>query len=241
MEHRCENGAVLVRGRYYLYNNLWGADAGSGSQCIWDNKSEDGKIAWGTQWAWSENPHRIKSFAAVVLGWHGGWTVPDTGLPIQLATLASARTTWAFDLRQQASDRTNVTYDMWLSDRPDHQAEDAKAEVMVWLARSSGIRPIGAPREEVAIGSATYALWKGAHPEGGWPVFSFVRDRNTNASTLDLATFLQLLSGHGLAREMYLLGIEAGIEVFVGAGRLDNRSYSLEKCPPCPAVPTVGT
>ena len=53
MNQLCENGAMLIQDKYYLFNNLWGADTGSGSQCTWTAASKESPMAWRTSWHWS--------------------------------------------------------------------------------------------------------------------------------------------------------------------------------------------
>jgi hypothetical protein len=65
----CGDGQRIPMGKYYLFSNLWGANTGTGKQCIWDVSNNDSNIAWGTSWNWSE-PGGVKSYNSAVLGWH---------------------------------------------------------------------------------------------------------------------------------------------------------------------------
>ncbi|MEJ2734799.1 MAG: endo-1,4-beta-glucanase [Anaerolineae bacterium] len=228
MKEICTNGGIVVRGKYYLYNNLWGADTGSGSQCLWQSPSDESHIAWGTNWSWTGQSDTIKSYAAVVWGWHWGWKVANTGLPIQLTALQSLHTTWSFDLTHTKLSRANVTYDIWLSENPRPGGENPTAEVMVWLYKTGNIRPIGSKRTHVIVEGIGWDLWKGRHPVSDWPVCSFVRTTNTKVEALDLMSFFRHLVSIGLSSSIYLLGVEAGAEVFTGEGRLDTTLYSID-------------
>ena len=227
MKQRCKNGDVLVRGDYYLFNNLWGADTGSGSQCLWNIPTDGEPLSWATRWSWAGPDDTIKSYAAAVLGWHGGWRVADTGLPLQLSAARSIQTSWTFRLTQEVQGKANVTYDMWLSSRPDHGGEDPEGEVMIWLAHTEGVRPIGTLQTDAVIAGATWDLWRGNHPERGWPVYSFVRREDTDTASAELLDFFRVLFGYGLSSSSYLLGVEAGAEVFTGAGELRTTAYSV--------------
>src|SRR6267154_3928057 len=44
----CANGQQIPMGKYYLFNNLWGANTGTGEQCIWDVGNNGSSIAWST-------------------------------------------------------------------------------------------------------------------------------------------------------------------------------------------------
>jgi xyloglucan-specific endo-beta-1,4-glucanase len=125
MTRTCENGDFIVQGKYYIHNNLWGAATGSGSQCIWGSTLDGSNIAWGTSWNWTGQRDAIKSYAAVVLGWHWGWKVADIGLPIRLSSIKSACTSWEFDLTHSTHGGTNVSYDIWPFVRAANTCEES--------------------------------------------------------------------------------------------------------------------
>jgi hypothetical protein len=226
MERISKNGDSLVRGKFLLYNNLWGAATGTGTQCLWAEPGSGPDIAWGTDWNWTGPDYSVKSYSAAVLGWHWGWRIQDTGLPIRLSQ--KVRTSWSFQLTQTTPGKVNVTLDLWLASNPHLGDENPDGEVMVWLNHSAGIRPIGSNQDAARIGGSDWAVWQGPHPASGWPVYSFVRTTNAATQSLDLAEFFRYLIALGLNDANYLIGLEAGIEVFTGAGRLDTTSYSVE-------------
>jgi xyloglucan-specific endo-beta-1,4-glucanase len=228
MERTCEDGGFIVQGKYFVYNNLWGGATGSGSQCVWGSALDGSHVAWGTSWNWTGRDDTIKSYAAIVLGWHGGWRVAGTGMPIQLSSIESVHTRWDFDLSHETPGATNVTYDIWLSDDPHHDREDPTGEVMIWLHHTGGIRPIGSRQTTTAINGTEWDLWEGPHPELGWPAYSFVRTANTRSESLDLMAFFERLIPDRLSGSNYLLSVEAGAEVFAGEGRLDTTHYSID-------------
>ena len=231
MKRICKNGAFLVQGKYYLYNNFWGANTGSGSQCLWSSSSDPLHIAWGTSWNWTGQKNTIKSFAAIVWGWHWGWKIADTGLPIQLTSLRSLRSAWSFNLTHTILGGTNVTYDIWLSESPHPDEENPTGEVMVWLYNTGDISPIGSKQTQVIIEGVEWSLWKGPHPVSGWPVYSFIRTNNVRTETLELTNFFQYLTSVGLSYSDYLLSVEAGAEIFTGEGKLDTTHYAIDiKC-----------
>ncbi len=227
MKRICKNGAFLIQGKYYLYNNLWGANTGSGSQCLWKSPSNQSHIAWGTSWNWTGQRDTIKSYASVVWGWHWGWKVAETGLPIQLVSLRSLRTAWSFNLTHTRLGGTNVTYDIWLSRNPALGDKNPTGEVMIWLYNTGNIRPIGSRQTSTIIEGTEWDLWEGPHPVSAWPVYSFIRTVNTKTQKLDLTNFFQYLILAGLSSSVYLLSVEAGAEVFTGEGRLDTGLYSI--------------
>jgi xyloglucan-specific endo-beta-1,4-glucanase len=227
-EHVCNDGDSIIMGKYWLNSNLWGASTGSGSQCLWDTSADAETIAWGTSWNWTGQADSIKSYNAAVLGWHWGWKLPQTGLPLHLSAHQRVHTTWSFHLTQTTPGGINVAYDLWLSADPHQDLANADAEIMIWLYQSGDIRPIGRKQSSATLGGIRWDLWEGSLPQCGWPVYSFVRPTNTTSQSLNLTDFFDSLIPRGLSRSSYLISVEAGAEVFTGAGRLDTRSYSVE-------------
>jgi hypothetical protein len=94
---------------------------------------------------------RSNSYAAAVWGWHWGWKIANTGLPIQLTSLRNIRSAWSFNLSHTILGGTNVTYDIWLSENPHLDEENPTGEVMVWLYNTGDISPIGSKQTYVTI------------------------------------------------------------------------------------------
>jgi xyloglucan-specific endo-beta-1,4-glucanase len=228
MKRISQNDGFIVQGKYYIYNNLWGAETGSGSQCVWGSSINGSRISWGTSWKWTGNSETIKSYAAVVFGWHWGWKVANTDLPAQLSSIRRVLTSWNFSLKQKIIGGTNISYDIWLSDNHRQDTENPTGEIMIWLYNTGNICPIGSKQINTIVDGAGWDLWVGPHPVSGWPVYSFVRTDNTNTASLDLLDFFRYLFTTGLSSSSYLLSVEAGAEVFVGEGSLETTLYSIE-------------
>ena len=219
----CNNmDSINNLGPYWINNNLWGAGSGSGSQCSWNNSISGSTLSWGTSWNWSGQANAVKSFASVVLGWHWGYKQSGTGLPVQLSSNTNVTTSWNFSVSGSSSQ--DVSYDIWADPNPNLGSTQASNEIMVWLYKNGGIQPVGSPVGDVSIDGTTWTLWYG---NIGWNVYSFVRDANTTSASLNLNDFFQnLIANHGLSAANYLLGVEAGTEIFTGSGELDVSSYS---------------
>ncbi|KAF7592148.1 hypothetical protein BBP40_000635 [Aspergillus hancockii] len=52
-------------GNFKLYNNMWGKDSGSGSQCVGLGSGSSGSIAWHSTWSWSGGDGKVKSYLNV--------------------------------------------------------------------------------------------------------------------------------------------------------------------------------
>lgn len=221
----CTPFGSITMGKYWLNNNLWGQDSGSGWQCIWDNYQSGQTIGWGTNWSWSGQQHSVKSYDSVVLGWHWGWKTSGTELPVQLSANRDIVTDWRY--RVSGSGTMNVAYDLWLHSIPNpdwqHNPTD---EVMIWLYRTGGAGPVGTPQGTVTIAGTSWTLYRG---NIGWNVFSFVRNSNTTSANLRLQDFLRNLVNRGwLSNTKYLSSIQAGTEVFIGTGQLDTDAYTAD-------------
>jgi xyloglucan-specific endo-beta-1,4-glucanase len=239
IERTCEHGTSFARGDFRLVNNLWGAATGRGRQCLWTEtdsptggSDRSSPIAWGTEWSWEGDPDTVKSYVACTLGWHWGWPtldgpVPGGPLPAALDDLAAVPTEWQFGLTAAPGARLNVTYDVWLAAVADPGLNDPADELMVWLRRAGDPTPIGRPQGSVEVAGATWELWRGPHPERGWTVHSFVRAVPADSTRLDLVRFFKAIRPSA-PKAAYLVGVEAGTEVFGGSGRLDTRRYGLE-------------
>ncbi len=222
----CTDYAALVRGKYWVNNNVWGRADGTGSQCVWENGLNGDNLSWGTSWTWAGDTTKVKSYASAVLGWHWGWKTTGTGLPVQLNAGKAVKTSWNFTVTPKTSNIMNVSYDLWFHTKSNPDWPDQPTdEVMVWLYRSGGAGPVGTKQATVTVGGTTWDLYRG---NIGWNVYSFVRTSNTTSADLNLTDFTDDLAGRGwLDKTKYLSSVQAGTEIFTGSGQLDTSAYSV--------------
>lgn len=227
---KCAAFDTITIGKYYVNNNLWGQDDGTGKQCVWDTAHNGDTIGWGTDYTWtskSGKENAVKSYASSVLGWHWGWKVDKaaTGLPLRVGDRTPVRTTWNFTVSADPG-TMNVAYDLWLhSKNTADWADQPSDEIMVWLNRQGGAGPLGTKYGSVSLGGSMWDIYQG---DIGWKVYSFVRRSNTTSATLNLDDFTQALVRRKLlSNNKYVSGIEAGTEVFRGTGKLDTKKYSV--------------
>ncbi|MFD4603732.1 endo-1,4-beta-glucanase [Streptomyces sp. NPDC058464] len=229
---KCTAFDTVTLGKYYVNNNLWGQDKGTGTQCVWDNSASGSTVSWGTSYTWANNSKGtdsdVKSYASTVLGWHWGWKVDKaaTGLPIRVGDRKKVTTRWNFTLSSSPG-TLDVAYDLWLHAKNTADWQDQPTdEIMIWLDRQGGAGPLGTKYGSVSLGGAMWDIYQG---DIGWNVYSFVRRANTTSATLNIDDFTQALVRRKLlSNDKYLSGIEAGTEVFKGSGRLDTQSYSVD-------------
>lgn len=220
----CARGDVIAVGKYRVFNNWWGADGANGSQCIWDTCTSGNTVGWGTEWQWGGgSPFQVKSFDAIVLGWHWGWGEVYTGLPIQLSEKRDVECKWTYKVN--ASGTFNVAFDMFTSDDP-MGAGNPTEEIMVLLRDVEGSQGgLGNKVADVTFGGTSYGLWKGTN--NVWDVYQFVRTTpSPTGDTLDMKAFLDdLVTRKLVPGDRHLLSIEAGSEVFDGQGRIDTSEF----------------
>lgn len=82
----CGQWDSLQTGSYIVYNNLWGQDAGTGSQCTTVNSLSGSSVAWSTSWSWSGGDYNVKSYANAVV---------QTSAK-QISAISSIPTTWKY-------------------------------------------------------------------------------------------------------------------------------------------------
>ncbi|WP_211253079.1 GH12 family glycosyl hydrolase domain-containing protein, partial [Glycomyces tenuis] len=223
-ETTCDAFDSIDQGKYWINNNLWGQEAGTGWQCITDTYTSGDTIGWTTDWSWSGGQYSVKSFASSVLGWHWGWRNSNSGLPVQLSGPETVRSSWDFRVTDNPG-TMNVAYDMWLHTIPnptwEHNPTD---EIMIWPYRSGGAGPIGEVAATVTIDGITWNLHRG---NIGWNVFSFVATSNRTSVDLNISSFLDDLVARGwVPANKYLTSVQAGTEVFTGSGTLTTDAYS---------------
>lgn len=224
----CERGTMITLGKYWVNNNQWGADGVSGTQCVWDTCSSGNTIGWGTDWSWSGGAaNQVKSYASVVLGWHWGWQVSNTGLPVQISSNSDVTCGWTYNVTTTGT--FNVAYDLFTSTSSDPGSGDPTDEIMIWLYSGGGAGPIGSlfsgADQPVSVAATDWNLYTGNN--GVWNVYSYVKVSNADTgATLNIMDFMNDLVSRGLmSSSKYLLSVQAGTEVFDGSGQLDTSSY----------------
>ncbi len=220
----CADAEMITVGKYWLNDNWWGAEGASGTQCVWDTCSSGNTIGWGTSWDWSGgSASQVKSFGSVVLGWHWGWELQNTGLPFQLSENPDVTCGWTYTV--DATGTFNVTYDLFTSSDPEG-AGDPSEEIMILLRDVDGSAGgLGSLVAEVSVAGTNWRLYDGSN--GSWSVYQFIRTANAETgATFNLMDFLNDLIARGLlSADKHLLSIQAGTEVFQGSGRLDTSSF----------------
>jgi len=216
---------INLGSRYMVQNNAYGG-ATHCIQAAWDNANKAGftvsqvnaNIAAGGP---------PGSYPSIVYGWHvdgqmyGGYTSAR-----QLSAITSAPSDWTFTAPASAG-RYNASYDIWIHNSSARPANTGGTlELMIWLYKRD-TTPIGSMVGTVTIASATWEVWYGSHD--GFSTVSYVRVPSVNTVTgLDLKPFFSDAVTRGYATaSAYLLGIQAGFEIWEGNQNMVTNSYSV--------------
>ena len=106
---------------YLVQNNLWGRDAGSGSQCSAVHSIGESGVAWSTTWQWSGGDDDPKSYS------YSGLNFDKK--PVSAIGSMQTSAHWTYS-RQDL--RANVAYDLFTAADVNHSNEGGDYELMVW-------------------------------------------------------------------------------------------------------------
>lgn len=107
---------------YEVNNNLWGMDAGTGSQCTYVDSSSESGIQWHTQWQWDGSPNDVKSYV-------NAGKMFDRGRTVSSISTMQTSASWQYDTENV---RANVAYDIFTAEDPNHDTSSGDYEVMIW-------------------------------------------------------------------------------------------------------------
>ena len=206
---------------------------------------------WAFRSEWQLSGKIVQAYPHTTRGWDWfHWLPHDAagvdGFPIQVSN-AGLHSKVQYDPRPLHG-MFDVSYDIWLSDKPNPTPKDKITEIMVWLTRGGGLEPLennGGYLGTTAFGNVSgawniYAGKMNTTYQGidmRWPVYSYVSDQPINRFDGELAPFIWnavhrfqnqgALSNH-MNDHWYVLGVQFGAEPVSGYGRLDVQSYAVQ-------------
>jgi hypothetical protein len=176
---------------YALNNDVWGS--GAGPETIWANS--------GTNWGvWSNQPNTggVKSYP------HSGRSMGQT-----LSALHSV--TSSFNVSVPGSGAYETAYDIW--------AGNNAFEIMLWMNKTGAVGPLGSRQTSVGVGGHTWDVFSGSN--GANQVFSFVRQGNTSAGSVDILAVLRWIQSRGWFGNVVLNQVQFGFEITSSNGGLN--------------------
>jgi cellulose 1,4-beta-cellobiosidase len=140
--------------------------------------------------------------------------------------VVSAPTSWTFTVPAGAG-RYNASYDIWIH---NSQAKPANTggtlELMIWLYKRD-TTPIGSQVGTVMLAGTSWEVWYGSN--NGFNTVSYIRTTSASSwENVDLKPFFSDAVTRGYAQAAaYLLGIQAGFEIWEGNTNMVTNSYSV--------------
>jgi hypothetical protein len=219
------NAEINLGNKYTIRNNVYNASGGNECiQALWDNGDKAGFII---------NPVSLNvqsggapgSYPSIVTGWHygtwhGGYTAAKA-----VSAVTAVPTTWAFTVPSAGS--YDVSYDVWMNNtNANPSTPSGGLELMVWLNQRD-TTPIGTKGPTVMIGGQSWTVWYGPN-SGGWNTVSYVATSNLTSYTGDLKPFFADSVTRGYINNSgYLLGVQAGFEVWNQTMSMTTNSYTV--------------
>jgi hypothetical protein len=188
-----------TNGGYTLYNNIWGS--GAGPQTIWANSYSN----WGV-WANHPNTGGVKSY-------------PNASIPVNrtLSSLSSVRS--SFNVSVPGGGSYATAYDVWANNKRlrDHALDE----------QGGAVGPLGTSQGTATVGGHTWTVYRGSN--GANEVFSFVRNGNTSAGSVDILSIMRWIQTKGWYGNVTLGNVQFGYEITSSSGGLDfvTNSYSV--------------
>ncbi|PYC65620.1 cellulose-binding protein, partial [Streptomyces tateyamensis] len=205
---------------YTLQANEWNSTA---PQCV--------TAGTGTAWSVSTASFGLSTsgapatYPSLYKGCHWGACTTGSGLPIQVANLGSATSSWSTE--QPQSGAYDVAYDLWINSTPTTTGQPDGTEIMIWLNSRGGVQPFGARTGTSTAAGHGWDVWTGQ--QSSWKIISYVYQGGTTAVTgLDVAALIRDAVSRGSVNpQHYLIDAEAGFEIWQGGQGLATDAFSF--------------
>lgn len=216
---------------WIVFNNTWGSGDYKAGEYSMTATYDSSNLATGTTFTWDYGAQRasynkILGYPSVMFGSDtfnnaGNVVDPAKALPVQIANLdkftTSFNVAWGGD-----KDAYDVSYDIWLTNKPSGDYSNITNEVMIWLHAGN-------------IG--TYGNLIGTYSDGTYSAkiyhtgtyTALVPDKDYAAGTVDIADVLKKLQSLGIvSSNEYVNQIDLGAEPIKGSGSLTINSLTYD-------------
>lgn len=208
--------------------------------------------SWTFRAEWQVNGSIVQAYPHATRGWDWfAWLPHNTpggdGFPVQAGN-AGLYSKVQYD-PSQLYGTFDVSYDIWLSDKPDPGPGDHLTEIMVWLNSGGGLKPLqnnGGHLGTTILGnvSGTWSVYAGSMTSTyqnvamQWPVYSYVSTQPISTFDGNLQPFIWnaihnfqdqagVQSNH-MNDNWYVLGVQFGAEPVSGHGQLNAWYYYVQ-------------
>ena len=214
-------GTVDVNGKeYVVQNNVWGADTAQ-ALSVDPNTGAFTVVTSDHNLPTNGAP---ASYASIFRGTHWGNVTTKSGLPLEVDKIASVPSTWK--ITSTGTGAWDAAYDIWFNKTSATTGQPDGAELMIWINHRGGIRPAGQKIATVQIDGATWDLWTA---DFKWKYIAYVRSTPSDSAKLELKDFFNDAVARGLVQPAwYLVGVEAGFELWQGGTGLASDLFSVK-------------
>lgn len=238
--------AESQQGDYIVVNNVWGkfnltsGHAYTQTISIADDKDLTSGISMN--WDWNADPSNtsVLAYPEISVGYKP-WDDPSHGTTSLSSRIRDIR---AFAVTHDLAisgdiDKFNVSYDLWLTNKPLGDESTITTELMIWTHKGGpddfGSAQVGTYKQGgVTFDIVTYANFGDPSGETGnhWRYIALVPQTDLLDKTIDVKAVFNEMMRLGYVSEMdYLTGYELGAEITGGTGGLtvNDISYNLER------------
>jgi hypothetical protein len=184
-------------GNYILRNDVWGS--GAGPQTISANSGSN----W---WLNANHPNTggVKSFG-------------HSARVVNRRLSATTRLSSSFNVTVPSAGAHETAYDIW--------ADNNAFEIMLWMNKTGAVGPLGSKQTSASVGGHSWDVFSGSN--GANQVFSFVRQGNTSAGTVDILAVLNWIRARGWFGDVVVGEVQFGFEITSSSGGLMFTSNSF--------------
>ncbi|MEC3980457.1 GH12 family glycosyl hydrolase domain-containing protein [Amycolatopsis sp. H20-H5] len=211
--------ASVAGGSYIVQNNEFNSSA---SECVTTDGKADFTVANSSiSNATNGSPG---AYPSIYKGCHYGHCTANSGLPVQVAGMTTGKVRTSWHTTQTGAGAYDVAYDIWFNRTPATSKHPDGAEMMVWLARNGHVQPRGSKVATAKLDGLSFDVWRGG------PTVSYVlTNSSTSVNSLDIDNITADAVSRGYVQKTwYLIGVEAGFELWQGGGKLTTDSFSVD-------------
>jgi hypothetical protein len=169
------------------------------------------------------------AYPSLIYGWQAGNFYGGYAGGKTVSSLSTATTDWTFSVSNVS--QYDAAYDIWLAPTKAPANANGGVELMIWL-QYSGVQPAGSSGSVATVtsGGKSFAAHTATISNSGssWTYLAYLAQSQTSSvSGLDLTPFFKDAESRGLGSGWYLLGIQAGFEVYSASGSVTTTSYDV--------------
>jgi hypothetical protein len=170
------------------------------------------------------------AYPSLIYGWQAGNFYGGYAGGRTVASIKTATTDWSFSVNNVS--QYDAAYDIWFAPTQAPATANGGVELMIWL-QWVGANPADYPAGSlgnVTSGGKTFAAHKTTISNNGstWTYLAYLASTQTSSvSGLDLTPFFSDAEGRGLGSGWYLLGVQAGFEVYNASGSVTTSSFDV--------------